>query len=272
MPVLKRLVVPVVLAGTFELSDMAFYHEASNNESESAVYGQTAESFMRFDEQRLSTLQVMAPYEPKGRIVQWVRGNIRYKPTANGFTRDLVVTGPRMRVCYGGCRYNRISFALLGAADAAGYAFERWIRNVGDAVKSIIWANPGKYKPGSVSNTRFVFDDGFIRPSNEPGVYPDELVTRLSVRRFTDTEGAEGEYTEIVDTDITMDTADGQVAVDPKDVANGSTMIPIIKISFNRNQERFGLVLTVLKAKYFPNENAQGRMENASWTFDEMSN
>lgn len=244
---------------------MAFFHQASNNDA--AVHGTTAESFMRFDEQRLSTLQVMAPYEPKGRVVQWVRGNIRYKPSNASFSRDLVVTGPRMRVCYGGCRYNRISFALLGAADAPGYAFERWVRNLGDAVKALIWANPAKYKPGSLTASRFAFDDGFIRPSTEPGVYPDELVTRLSVRRFA--EGDEGEYTEIVDTDIVMDGPDGPVSVDPKDVANGSTMIPIIKVSYNRNNERFGLVLTVLKAKYFPNDNAAGRVDNSAWEFDE---
>jgi len=231
-------------------------------------YGQVAEHFTLYDKQKLGQLQVQAPYEPPGRNATWVRGSIRVKPDPSSYPRDFVITGPKMQVCYGGCRWNRLVLALPGAANENVYMFEKWLRSVGDSVKTAIWTNPGKYKPGAATNTRFVFDDNFIRPSSDPAMYPDELLTKLSVRRVTP-QANEDEPEEVVDAELFADGPDGPVPVDPQDITNGSYVIPIFKISYFRNNERFGLTLTVLKAKIFLNEGTR-KIENGSWVFDEM--
>lgn len=232
-------------------------------------YGNVAERFTAYDKQKLAQLQVQAPYEPAGRIAAWVRGSIRIKTNPSSYPRDFVITGPKMQVCYGGCKWNRLVLALPGAADENVYLFEKWMRSVGEAVKTAIWANPSKYKPGAASNARFVFDDNFIRPSTDASMYPDELITKLSVRRLTYPDNSEDEPQEVVDAEIFADGPDGPVPVDPLDITNGSYVIPIIKISYFRNNERFGLTLTVLKAKVFMNEGTR-RVENGNWVFDEM--
>lgn len=234
-------------------------------------YGIVAAHFKTYDKQKLAQLQVLAPYEPAGRIAAWLRGSIRIKPDHSSYSRDFVITGPKMQVCYGGCKWNRLVLALPGAADENVYMFEKWLRAVGETVKAEIWADPSKYKPGAASNTRFVFDDNFIRPSTDPSMYPDELITKLSVRRLASLDNSQDE---IVDAEIFTDGPDGPVPVDPQDITNGSYVIPIIKISYFRNNEHFGLTLTVLKAKVFLNEAnrriANRRIENDSWVIDDM--
>ena len=228
--------------------------------------GNVAEHFSLYDKDNLPLLILQAPYEPPGRNAAWVRGGIRVKPEGSSYAKDFVITGPRMRVCYGGCRWNRLVLALPGAGDPAVYKFERWIREVCKTVRSGIWANPSKFKPGASSNTRFVFDDNVIRPSTDAVMYPDELLTKLSVKRVN---GEDEEVQEIVDAELFMDGPDGPIPVNAEDITNGSEVIPIIKISYFRNNERFGLTLTVLKAKVFMNEGTR-RVENGNWVFDEM--
>lgn len=230
-------------------------------------YGNVAEHFSTFDKQNLPALLLQAPYEPPGRNAAWVRGSIRIKPDGQSYAKDFVITGPRMQVCYGGCRWNRLVLALPGAANERVYKFEKWLRQVADAVKAGIWANPSKFKPGAATNARFVFDDNFIRPSTDATMYPDELLTKLSVKRITPDNGEE--MVELVDAELFMDGPDGPVHVNAEDITNGSEVVPIIKISYFRNNERFGLTLTVLKAKVFMNENTV-KIENSNWVIDEM--
>jgi len=241
------------------------------------TYGFVADHFTKLDETRLSQLVVLPPYEPKSDIsLQWVRGSIRL-PSIQlpgqqpGGYRDLVVTGPRMKVVYGGCRYNRMVLALPGAAFPEVYAFERWLRSLMSNVKANIWSNPGKYRSGAATNARFTFDEGIIRASNDPAMYPDELVTRLSTKRITGLDLEEGAPTEYIDTEFIIDSDGGGVTnIEPTDIVAGSTVIPIFKISYNRNIEKFGLVLTLLKAKVFPPESMPyGRIDNQSWAFDD---
>lgn len=241
------------------------------------TYGFVADHFTKLDESRMSQLVVLPPYEPKTDIsLQWVRGSIRLPSVVLpgqqlGGYRDLVVTGPRMKVVYGGCRYNRMVLALPGAAFPEVYAFERWIRSLMSTVKANIWSNPGKYRSGAATNARFTFDEGIIRASNDPAMYPDELVTRLSTKRITGLDLEEGAPTEYIDTEFIIDNDGGGVTnIEPTDIVAGSTIIPIFKVSYNRNIEKFGLVLTLLKAKVFPPESMPyGRIDNQSWAFDD---
>ncbi len=235
-----------------------------------ASYGAVAEHFTKLDEERMSQLVVLPPYEPKtDTTLQWVRGSLRL-PSGSGGYRDLVVTGPRMKVVYGGCRYNRMVLALPGGGFPEVYAFERWVRGLMLNVKANIWANPGKYRSGASTPARFQFDEGIIRASNDPAMYPDELVTRLSTKRITTGDVEEGGPTEYIDTEFITDTENGVSNIEPVDIVAGSTIIPIFKISYNRNIEKFGLVLTLLKAKVFPPESMPyGRIDNTSWVFDD---
>lgn len=235
-------------------------------------YGITAEHYSKLDDQKLDGLAILPPREPKDKVVQWVRGSIKINPDGQGF-RDLVVTGPRLKVVYGGCKWNRLVFALPGAADPESYSFEKWINKLSQAVKNQIWSNPSRYKPGSTTNVRFVMDDGsIIRPSSAPAMYPDELLTRLSVRRiYNEHADEEGSFTEFVDADILVDNPDGDglMTITPEAVVAGMIVVPIIKISYNRNNERFGLVLTVVKAKVVSQGTVGGKIDNSSWTFDD---
>lgn len=246
------------------------------NEDTSA-YGVMAEHFTRVDGERLSKITVLPPYEPKNQQtptnLQWVRGNIRMDGAVSGINRDLVVTGPHLTVVYGGCRWNRLVFALPGAANQEVYHFEKWLRSLIDVVKGQIWSNPQRYRPGSLTNARFTFDDtSCLKPSSNPSIYPDELVTKLSVRRTitTDTNGEEV-FADIPDTDFLLDNGDGMIdTILPNDITAGSVIQPIFKISYNRNNERFGLVLTVLKAKVINKKDpASMRIENGAWVFDD---
>lgn len=245
----------------------------NNNDTEmDGSYGFVADHFTKLDAERMSQLVVLPPYEPKSdTTLQWVRGSIRL-PSGGGVGgyRDLVVTGPRMKVVYGGCRYNRMVLALPGAAFPDVYAFERWIRGLMSTVKANIWANPGKYRQGAATAARFQFDEGVIRASTDPTIYPDELVTRLSTKRITTGDVEEGGPTDYIDTEFITDTENGVSNIEPVDIVAGSTIIPIFKISYNRNIEKFGLVLTLLKAKVFPPESMPyGRIDNQSWAFDD---
>ena len=239
---------------------------AANKPNMDGTYGYTAEHFSKFDISRFTTISVLAPYEPKDRNIQWVRGSIRYNNNNGSGPRDLIVTGPKLKVCYGGCRWNRLVFAMNGDINPDVKMFESWLSSLSSYVRDQIWSNPNKYKPGSITNQRFYFDEGLVKPSSDPIMYPDELQTRLSTKRVPDVTGA---ISDIVDAEIFQESVNGPEYVAPEDITAGSHIIPIIKISYNRNIDKFGLVLTVLKAKYFPSEYIpRERISNDSWTFD----
>lgn len=241
-----------------------------------ATYGMLAEHFSKFHGDRVDDLIVLPPYEPKptttplvsvpAPVPQWVRGNIRVRNGQGGGSRDFVITAPPMKVLYGGCRWNRLVFALPGAANQPVYTFEKWIRNtVMPAVKAQIWAFPSRFKPGSQTNQRFVFDEGVLKPSSDPLQYPDELVTRLSVRKPL----YDGDV-DLVDTEFIQESADGVERVEPDNLTAGSVVQPVLKISYNRIGERFGLVLTVLKAKVLEINARTPAIQNSAWIIDSM--
>lgn len=62
----------------------------------------------------------------------------------------------------------------------------------------------------------------------------------------------------------------GQVAVvvEPGAIMSRSSIRPVIRFAYSRRGDPFGLVLTVAKGQYFPNEGYQGRIENSDWVMD----
>lgn len=226
----------------------------------------TAEYFTNWDEERLNQLYVLPPYEPRDRVATWVRGSIRHR-YQDDLLRDLVITGPKMKVCFGGCNWNRIVFAMNGLADTEVYKFERWVRGLAKYVKDTIWAEPGKYKAGAVSSSRFTFDDDFIKPANDPAKYPDELRCKLSTRRETVMDGGEPE--EIVDADLfTINSEGEEEAIDHQAITAGSHVIPVMTFRYYRNGERFGLNVTVLKGLVYPAEKVNHSIDNRDWQMD----
>lgn len=226
----------------------------------------TAEYFSNWNGERLDTLQVLPPYEGKDKMKQWVYGNIRNR-FQDDISREFVVTGPKMKICYSGCNWNRIVFAMNGVANPPVYHFERWVRQLADKVKSSIWSDPPKYKNGAVGNLRFIFDDDYIKPASDPSMYPDELRCRLSCKRVPADDGVG--FKELPDVDLFIRTENGDEPVtDLTEIRSGWYMVPVLKFSYYRNVERFGLVITVLRGIVFPCDSTSYKISNSDWKID----
>lgn len=229
----------------------------------------TADNFNKISDERIGALAVVPPYESKTSGLapgQWARGNI--KEVGPGFARDFVVTGPKLRITYSGCRWNKLVFTMDGAPSTN--AFVQFLNKIGAHVWKTIYASPDKYKPGAKSNARFSFSHDLIKPSSDPNMYPDEIRARLSSKRQANDEEPT-EFMDIVDTIIfKKDEEFGSLVVEPYDIKAGGYMIPVIKISYYRNGDTFGLVMTVLKGMYFPPTDNEGigRISNAEWNMD----
>lgn len=213
--------------------------------------------FGKFHEDDVKELMVQPPWErPNGSNI-WVRGNIR---THDG--NDLVVTGPRMKVVYGGCRWYKLVFALPGAADPDVYGFERFLRDVSESVKSKIWADPTKFKPGCTGNQRFIMDWDYYKESSDPAAYPDELRTRLLVIKTPATD--EMDQDDHIITELIKHTDSGPQLLHPSAIQAGMYITPILRINYFRNIDRFGIQLTVLKGLV---EDGDVR-QKTEWSFD----
>lgn len=222
----------------------------------------TAEYYQNWTEERITRLQIQAPYEPKDSL--WVRGSIRHR-APNDAVQDLVVTGPKMKVCFSGCNWNRIVFAMNGAANPEVYRFEQWLYGLANHVKNTIWADPGKYKSGATNSGRFMFDDDFVKPAKDPAMYPDELRCRLSTKRIMGGD----EAIDVSDADLfTQDEAGNLHPIDPTSITSGSHIIPVLKFSYYRNMERFGIVITVLRGLVFPAQENSYKVANDQWHMD----
>lgn len=220
-----------------------------------------------WDQAKINMLRVLPPYEPKDRVMQWVRGSIRYLTDDND-SRELVVTGPKLRVCYGGCNWNRIVFAM-NDHDEDIYDFQQWLYMVADHVKREIFNNPGKFKNGATSSVRFSFDEEFIKPPNDPSRYPSELRCRLSTRREYCNQDSDGLTTDVVDADLYTRLENGTYeSIDHRQITAGSYIIPVLKFSYYRNGERFGMSITVLKGVVELYDKSARKIENNQWEID----
>lgn len=219
----------------------------------------TAPYFQRVTD--LNGIRVLAPYESPERANQWVRGFLR---AADG--GDFTITGPRLRLCFSGCRWNKMVFAMVGIADEEAYRFQRWLGELAQVVENTIWQQPERFKPGAKSSSRFTFDHDLVKPSSDPASFPDQLSCRLSSHRQQRLDQS-GEYDEIVDADL-FRVEDGiPIKMDPSEITAGSYVVPIIRFNYFRNIDRFGITATVLKAQVFPAEGRE-KIANSDWEFD----
>jgi len=229
-------------------------------------YANMAEYYATYHADRIKDLRVMPPYEPKDkdRQSQWVRGTIRHTNYDN-VLRELVVTGPKMKVCYGGCNWNRIVFGLDPTSEAI-YGFRRWIDMLGQHVQDTICADPGRYKSGALTSSRFTFENDLIRPANDPTRYPDEFRCKLSTERQV---GIDSSLVETPNVDFfTVDSNGEKTMVEPHNITSGSSIIPVIKFTYYRAGERFGLNATVLKGIVYPVDRSSYQILNEDWVID----
>lgn len=218
-----------------------------------------ATNFSNFDYVAIEALRVLPPLEPKDKSITWARGSIR----DNDFN-ELIITGPRLPVLFSGCRYNNVVFSIRGPGeDEPSHAFEAFLHKVLSHVEATVSASTDKFKPGLKNAALLQFDRDFIRPSSYAPDLPNELRVKLAVRR-----GGVDEHGEVVDMIETIFHDEEGKPIDPEDVHAGSEIIPIMKIGYYRNGNKFGLNLTMLKGLVYPNAKRRRSMDIAQLEFD----
>jgi hypothetical protein len=201
-----------------------------------------ATNFSNFDYAAIEALQVLPPLESKDKTITWARGSIR-----DSEFNELLITGPRIPVLFSGCRFNNLVFSIRGPEDETAYAFECFLNKVLSHVESTVSASVERFKPGLKNPSLLQFDRDFIRPSSYSVDMPNELRVKLAVKRQQ-----VDEHGEVVDMIESVFVTEGGDSIDPQDIRAGSDIIPIIRISYYRNGNKFGLNLTLLKGLVYP--------------------
>lgn len=208
----------------------------------------------------LETLRVLPPMEPKDKSITWLRGSIR-----DSDFNELIITGPRLPVLFSGCRFNTVVFSMRGPGeDNVAYTFENFLHRVLSCVESSVQAAPDKFKPGLKNAALLHFDRDFVRPSSYSSDLPNEMRVKLAIKRQEVDE--HGEVVDMIDS-VFIDERGQQV--DPSDITAGSEIIPIIRVSYYRNANKFGLNLTLLKGLvYLAERGPRKQMDYGQLEFD----
>lgn len=217
-----------------------------------------ATSFSNFDYAAIEALRVLPPLESKDKSITWARGSIR----DNDFN-ELIITGPRMPVLYSGCRYNNVVFSIRGPTDEPTHAFEAFLHKVLSHVESTVSSALDKFRPGLKNAALLQFDRDFIRPSSYSADSPNELRVKLAIKR----EEVD-EHGEVLDMIMTPFEDENGNRIDPDDITAGSEIVPIIRVSYYRNGNKFGLNLTMLKGLVYLNAKKRRSMDLAQLEFD----
>lgn len=217
-----------------------------------------ATSFSNFDYVAIEALRVLPPLESKDKTITWARGSIR----DNDFN-ELVVTGPRMPVLFSGCRYNNVVFSVRGPTDEPTHAFEAFLHKVLSHVESSVSSSLDKFRPGLKNAALLQFDRDFIRPSSYSAESPNELRVKVLIKR-----GEVDEHGEVLDMIATPFEDENGNSVDPDSISAGSEIIPIIRIGYYRNGNKFGLNMTMLKGLVFPNQKKRRLIDLDQLEFD----
>lgn len=215
---------------------------------------------IHFSNVAISALRILPPLEPKDKSLSWARGSIR-----DGDFNELLVTGPRLPVLFSGCRYNNVVFSMRGPGqDDAAHSFEGFLHKVLSAVESAVQTSPDKFKPGLKNAALLQFDRDFVRPSSYSSDLPNEMRVKLAVKRQEVDE--HGEVVDMIDS-VFID--EHGAPIDPSDITSGSEIIPIIRVSYYRNANKFGLNLTLLKGLvYLAERSSRKQMDYAQLQFD----
>lgn len=233
-----------------------------------------ASNYLNYDVSHLQESLVVVPPYKDDISRQWVRGYLKIKnnlsPTG---VQDFILTGPKLKVTYGGCQWNKLVFNM----DDEAADFRAFLNQVSSIVRGAIKASPSKYKPGALTDSRFSWDDTMlIKHSKEPDKYPDELRCRLSTFRdsitsVSDDGNNDNRNIEIVDTYFFKKLEDEKTVfpLQPDEIAAGDSVIPIFRVSYGRNIDRFFLVLTLLKGQVIPSEKPiYKKVSNDMWEMD----
>lgn len=217
--------------------------------------------FSTFDAQSISSLRVLPPLEHKDKTITWAWGSIR-----DADFREVLVTGPTLPVVFSGCRYNNIVFYLNDQQDPAAHAFRAFLQQLLSHVEANVHANPEKFRPGLKNANLLSFDLEVVRPSSYGADLPDELRVKLPLKKGVVSE--EGEVVDMIDTMFVDEKGD---KVEPGDVMAGMKVLPIFRVGYSRNGTKFGLTISMLKAKVFTDSAPRGnQVDVASLEFDAM--
>ena len=217
-----------------------------------------APHFSNFDYAAIDALRVLPPLDPKDKEFNWARGSIRDQDF-----NDLIVTGPRLPVLFSGCRFNNVVFSMRGPQDEPAYAFECFLHQVLSHVENAVAAAPDKYKPGLKNAALLQWDRDFVRPSSYSPDLPNELRVKLAVKR--DQIDEHGEVVDMIDSVFVDEQGE---TVDPRDISAGSEIIPIVRVSYYRNANKFGLNLTLLKGLVYPGQKLRNQLHYSELQFD----
>lgn len=204
--------------------------------------------FSNYDYQAIEALRVLPPLEPRDKSISWARGSIR-----DHDFNELLVTGPRLPVLFSGCRFNSIVFSIRGpGVDEPAHAFECFLHKVLSHVESAVCDNMEKFKPGLKNAALLQFDRDFIRPSSYGTDLPNEFRVRLAVKHQGILDN--GEVGDVIET-VFQDEEGNDI--DPETIRSGAEIIPILRIGYFRNTNKFGLNITMLKAMVYQSEKKQ---------------
>lgn len=194
--------------------------------------------FSNYDHQAIQALRVLPPLEPKDKSITWARGSIRDQEF-----NELLVTGPKLPVLFSGCRFNSIVFSIRGpGVDEPAHAFECFLHKVLLHVENAVENNMEKFKPGLKNAALLQFDRDFIRPSSYGIDLPNEFRVRLAVKHGVIMDN--GEVGDMVETILVDEEGN---TIDPQDIRSGAEIIPIFRVGYYRNANKFGLNITLLK-------------------------
>lgn len=166
-----------------------------------------------FTKVSLSDLVFMPPRE----TIKWAFGTIKLQTT-----KELVISGPTLLTCFKGCKYNKICFEMPRESE-----FRQWLEAVSARMEEVVRSCPEAFKANCKNADRFVFEPPY-KFSSDSSLYSDELRCKFPPKS------------------ILINALDG-VEFDPNDLERNTPVRPIIKLSYYRHGDKFGLVCTLIK-------------------------
>lgn len=151
----------------------------------------------------------------------------------------MIITGPAMRVKYGGCRYDSVVFVDIDLK------FLDWLHGMEEFLINTITRDPAVYCTYSEhpSFTTFPVVNGEFRVKLSSNAANSQQLTTLVTR-----------HNELVD---------------PSNVYAGSTITPILRVYYYTDRkDDFGLSFTMLKGVYEPGPTPINQMSTELWELD----
>lgn len=198
--------------------------------------------FSKLNDDALKTFKILPPKEMSGNSAI-AYGSIR---DPADFTQ-LIVTGPRLPVRFAGL-YNKITFSVRGpGTDDPSHEWENFLGRVLAYLEDEVRKSPEKFRPGLKNLALLQFDNQFYHPSNYSTELSEDYRIKLSIKKGEIDEN--GESVDMIDT-IFLNEEGNKLSID--DIYQGSEIIPMVRIGYYRNGNKFGLSTTLVKGLVFP--------------------